>query len=143
MSVISSSARMMLETEEGKRRYPYYCTARRLTIGIGWNLSDNGLPDEIIELLFEISLERAEASARNVFGVDFLESISEFQYLAILNLIFNLGESGLRHFVDTLYAIRSKCWIDAVAHLKDSLYYRQVPKRVDRICELLLGRWPY
>ena len=56
-----------LERDEGRRSKPYEDTEGILTIGVGWNLEERGLPQEIIDRLFEISISDAERDALALF----------------------------------------------------------------------------
>ena len=41
----------LLIDHEGYEKKPYTDTVGKITIGVGWNLSDKGLPEEIIQQL--------------------------------------------------------------------------------------------
>lgn len=150
------SSKKMLEKDEGRARYPYRCTRGKLTVGIGHNLDANGLSDRIIDLLFEEDLLEKSISARRIFGGSFFENISDNQRLGILNLVFQLGENGLRGFKNAVAAMKALRWNEATQELKFNKkklldgpavkvrtpLYAQTPKRLERVCKLLLDEMP-
>ena len=52
--------RDMLKRHEGKRRYPYRCTAGKLTIAYGRNLEDKGLSVKEMEYILGKGLSDKE-----------------------------------------------------------------------------------
>ena len=141
---LRKKARIMLAYEEGVRKYPYRCTAGKLSIGIGRNLEAKPLSDRVIDQMFDEDLLEASISARKIFGEKFLESISDNQRLAIINLIFNLGEAGFLTFQRMISAMRGRRWLEAADELRDSKYYTQVTLRAERVIDMLTrSRFPY
>jgi lysozyme len=71
----------MLKRHEGWKLHPYRCTEKKLTIGCGWNIDANPLPDDIAlyltehgeisaemaERLLDISIDSAVHSAHRLF----------------------------------------------------------------------------
>ena len=49
-----------LTRDEGREKYLYQDSVNKFTIGVGWNIQDNGLPDEIIDRLLMIGIYNAE-----------------------------------------------------------------------------------
>ena len=45
--------RKHLKWAEGVKQFPYYCSANKLTIGVGRNLEDNGLSMDEIDFLLD------------------------------------------------------------------------------------------
>jgi GH24 family phage-related lysozyme (muramidase) len=143
----------MLWLDEGLHSRPYDdATGKRIkapkgnvTIGIGHNLDALPLPLVIISKLLQIDAERAELSARKVLGFLHWESLSTNRRLALINLAFSVGESGLAGFVNMLEAIRKHAWLAAGEHLKRSKWFEQVDPnaapgagRDDRVYALLV-----
>lgn len=128
-------AKKLLRQHEGIRSKPYLDTVGKVTIGIGRNLTDVGLRKEEIEFLFENDVAEAERIARKL--VKNFEQISDNRKAVILSLAFNLGETRLAKFVNTLGAINMGEWERAATGLENSLWYYQVGNRAKELIELL------
>lgn len=133
----ADALKLILQQDEGRERKPYICSAGKQTIGIGWNLTDNGLPDDVIDMLYVRSVNSATASASRVFGKDTLASCGKVRRLALICMAFNLGESRLRKFVRMMAAIQSGDWPRAAKEARTSLWANQVKGRADRIAEMI------
>lgn len=127
--------RKQLEVDEGYRKFPYRCTAGKLSIGIGRNLEDKGVSDRIIEMMFQEDLSEAELIARTLFpSFDFL---SENRKAVLVNMAFNLGEPRLAAFKKFRAAVEAKRWDDAAVEMEDSMWFRQVGDRAKRLQSLM------
>lgn len=137
-------AKIMLRRDEGVRSTPYRCTAGRLTIGVGHNLDDVPLGPRSIDAILEEDIETHAATLSTLFGDEFLGGLEENRYLALLNLVFNLGVAGLAKFVNTIAAIKCKDWATAGANLRKSKWYHQVGGRAERVISMLVDNaYPY
>ena len=83
-------------SNEGVRKYPYRCSAGKLTIGIGRNLEDKGLSDSEVMYLFDNDLQDTQDSAESIFE-DFSQYALEEQTV-ILDMLFNLGTTRFKTF---------------------------------------------
>lgn len=123
-----------LRIDEGVRKFPYVDTVGKLSIGIGHNLADKGLPDPIIDALFEWDIDDAVSYARHLLP-DF-EHLSEVRKYVVCNMSFNLG-SKLAGFERFLRAVHEERWEDAADQMLDSLWAKQVGKRAQRLAEAM------
>ncbi len=102
-----------------------------LTIGIGRNL-EKGLSQDEIDHLFRNDIEEAIRGAAKIFGVSFLESLSETRQHGIICLIFNLGTEKLSTFHQTVPAIKDRNWSLVRQLLSKTKWARDVdPKQID------------
>lgn len=132
------AARRMLCMDEGVRDKPYKDTVGKLTIGVGRNLDDVGLNEEEIRTLLDNDILRARAAVHNIYGLEFYNTLHPIRQLALLNLAFNLGETGLSKFVETNELIKQEKWEEAAERLLTKTEYaKQVPKRAERIAQML------
>lgn len=121
-----------LLVDEGRRTKPYVDTKGNVTIGVGYNLTGQGLPDETIDQLFVMARNDAETTARRVFPA--FDDYSQNRRAALLNLAFNLGETKLLTFRRFVAAVRGAHWSTAADELVDSDWYREVQaSRRDRV----------
>lgn len=113
------------------------------TIGRGHNLNAHPDPDypaapgttctlAQAEAWFEADIAEAEESMLRRWP--WMSALPRGVYLAILNIVFNMGAARFAGFVETLAALRSHKYALAAAELEDSLWYRQVGSRARAIC---------
>ena len=131
MNLISSD----LEFDEGRRDKPYKDTEGVLTIGVGWNLDDRGLPDHIIDQLLNISISEACGDAAAL--IDGFHSLSANRQRAMVNMAFNLGKPRMSSFKRMLSAVNRGQWATAAAEMLDSKWARQVGDRAVRLADLM------
>lgn len=124
-----------LERDEGRRSKPYKDTEGILTIGVGWNLEANGLPSEIIERLFDISIAQAEKDARKIFRN--FDELKPARQRVVVNMAFNLGHSLLSGFKRMIAAVHASDWMNAAAEMQDSKWAKQVGARADRLSVMM------
>jgi lysozyme len=129
-------AKIMLVADEGCREYPYKDSTGHLTIGIGHNLDAGAIGAGAIDALFEQDLKNAIDGARAIWGNDW-ETFSEHRQLALVNLVFNLGESKFREFYKTIKLIDAGEWAGAAANLLNTKYAKQVGLRAERVALML------
>lgn len=123
---------------EGLSLKPYYCTANKLSIGIGRNLEDRGISQDEAFYMFNNDLRLAVSDLQRVFGSDF-KSLPDPVLLAFIDMIFQLGLGRFSGFKNMIkYAIAGN-WKEAARELMDSKYARQVPKRAEENRDLLLS----
>lgn len=152
----------MLCRHEGYRLRPYKCTSGKWTIGIGFNFSDNPLPehiqkyldengvitDEMVMELYEISVNQALRDCHRLYPQ--FDSFSERRRAALVDFVFNLGFNRASKFVNTNKAINEQRWWAAAYGIKHSLYWKQLGgdpegtddgklERPEEIYEMILG----
>ena len=64
--------------------------------------------------------------------------LSRPRFGALVDAAYNLGLTGLLAFHEALSAMQAEDWVGAVAGFRDSLWYRQVPDRVDAISYMVI-----
>lgn len=124
-----------LERDEGRRSKPYRDTEGVLTIGVGWNLEANGLPQTVIDMLFNISLGNAIEDAKRLFPT--FEELSPVRQRVLVNMAFNLGRDRLAQFVKMRAAVADRDWMRAADEMLDSKWAGQVGARAERLAEMM------
>ena len=151
---MNENLRAMLVRHEGYRKIPYRCPAGHMTIGIGHNYDANPLPGDIrqhlnvygyitgnmVERLFQMDIEAAGEGCRRLYK-DFYD-FTEDRRMALIDFVFNVGETTAVTFVQTNRAINEGRWKDAANGLRKSKYYKQVGKRGEEIARMLEGDEP-
>jgi lysozyme len=140
-----------LINHEGLRYTVYFDTAKppNRTIGIGHNIDAKGLPVTIAEYLdrcgqitvdmvnqlFSQDISDATSACTKLYPE--FHTFSEHRRLALIDFLFNVGIGTAKTFKNTNRCINAGDWTGVIAHLKDSLWYRQVKIRGDNIMRLI------
>ena len=155
MTYDRDALRRELIRDEGLRLKPYRCTAGALTVGVGRNLDAVGLSrDELYALgrsladvrrtgvshdeamlLLDNDITRCEAALDRL--LPWWRGLSDARQRVLMNMCFNLGESRLLGFRNTLPAIRDGKYLTATAGMRKSLWARQVKGRADRLITMM------
>lgn len=124
-----------LRRDEGVRKFPYLCTADKMTIGVGRNLDDVGLSEDEIEYLLRNDIERVINELYN--RIDFFDTLSEPRQRALTNMAFQLGINGLMKFKKMWAALEVGHYDRAATEALDSKWARQTPQRAGRIVKVI------
>lgn len=117
--------------DEGFRSFPYKDTTGHLSIGIGHNLSAQGITKD--EALYILQNDINECWAELVKLIPWIVNLNTVRQRVIVNLGFNLGVVGLMGFKDMLNKCRLGQFKEASAALLDSHAARQLPSRYARL----------
>lgn len=125
----------LLKKHEGYEEKPYIDTVGKVTIGVGYNLTDRGLPRDMIEVLLFRCMQESIQDCRSLF-VNFNE-FSGNRQLALIDMMFNLGRGKLSKFVNMRKAIANGDWILAADEALNSKWATQVGNRAKTIADML------
>ena len=137
MSVLDIAAKQLV-VDEGRKKFPYHCSAGKLTIGIGRNLEDRGLRDDEIDLMLKNDILEAEQIAKEL--VPNYNMLNDERKAVVINMAFNLGKTRLAGFKNTLAAINTGKYEEAAKGMRTSLWYTQVGKRAERLALIMEGK---
>lgn len=154
-----------LKAHEGLKLKPYLDTVGKWTIGVGHDLSDDGLlPHEIEAILGAeccgLSKEEiiehlkvrgiTEEQAMDILAQDVLEvqnelhahfawfsELDEVRQIAVIDMDFNLGMPHLKGFHDFLGHMAAGRYADAKAEMLDSKWARQVGHRATELADMI------
>ena len=126
-----------LPIDEGVRYKPYRCTAGKLSIGVGRNLDDVGLRPDEVGLMLRNDIAEAERAARKL--VPNFEQLDDARKAVVVNMAFNLGETRLAGFRNTLAAIARGDFVAAARGMRASLWAKQVGARAERLATIMEG----
>jgi len=120
---------------EGYRRFPYKCSAGKLTIGIGRNIDDVGISkDEAIHLL-ENDIKQCKYDLHARYPV--IKTLDETRQNVLVNMCFNLGIVRIAQFKKMWAALRVQDFPEASRQMLDSKWAKQVGKRADELAEIM------
>lgn len=124
-----------LVVDEGCVLRPYQDSVGKMTIGIGRNLTDNGISlDTAMQMVTE-DINEAHAQTKAVFPL--LDTYTMNRQMALCNMMFNLGPKNFSGFQATIEAVRSGDWSAAARRALESKWAIQVGDRARRIAALL------
>lgn len=121
---------------EGLRLKPYMDTVGKITIGVGRNLSDNGLSSAEAMSLLDHDIDEAVADLAGAFPW-FLQ-LDEVRQRAMVDLRFNLGPARFRDFKRMIRAMAEKNYPKAAGALRESLWYTQVKSRGVHLVQMIV-----
>ena len=131
----------MLKSHEGVRLKPYVDTVGKTTIGVGRNLTDNGITQDECDAM--LAHDIATARAALVMNCRGYQSLDEVRQAVLIDLCFNLGWPRLSAFKNTLSLIEHARYNDAASAMLDSLWAKQVGNRAVQLAAMMrTGKWP-
>jgi lysozyme len=131
-----------LERDEGGfQPKPYDCGDGKVTIGIGRNLTDDGISEDEGRYLFDNDLRQVRAEI--VANVPFFFQLNDARQGVLLNMCFNMGIHHLMQREKMLEAMEAGDWKAAESELRTfHNYVGQVGDRARRLAEqLTTGEW--
>ncbi len=123
--------------DEAIRCRPYSDSVGKLTIGIGRNLTDNGITKE--EALFLCDGDIARACSDLDEKLPWWSGLDEARQGVLANMCFNMGISRLLGFRNFLTALQAKDYQTAAAEMLKSLWAHEVGDRAKRLEAVMLG----
>ena len=123
-----------LTRDEGRESFLYQDSVSKWTIGVGWNIQDNGLPDEIIDRLLQIGIYNAEKILDGIHPR--WRELSDVRQRVLVNMAFNMGPK-LAGFKKMWTAISVKDWDEAGRQMQDSQWWHQVGVRAMRLRSMM------
>jgi lysozyme len=151
----------LLILHEALRLEPYLCSAKKWTIGVGYNYQAHGFDTDTLTRILregfsqELALEllgRQIEETRFLLTQDFywFTTLDSVRQAVLIDMAYNMGVPGLKKFHRTLNAFRDKRWEEAVTEMFNSKWAFQVgdgpgkrEDRADRLARMVrTGRWP-
>lgn len=119
---------------EGVKLKPYVCPSGKLTIGVGRNLTDNGISLEEAYMLLDNDIKRCY---RELSVYSWFIALDPNRQDAIVNMCFNLGISKLLGFKRMIKALERKDYTRAAIEALDSKWAKQVKGRAIDIASVI------
>lgn len=109
----------------------------KLTIGIGFNIQDMGIPDEVSRYWLEYNIRTFCVPVVKGVFTKFMDFSTHRQY-ALIDMVYNLGATRFCEFKDMINSICANNWSLASIQALDSTWARQTGDRAKRDAEGLL-----
>lgn len=123
----------ILKDEEGFRSEPYKCTEGKLTFGYGKTF----ITQKQAERCLYEDLQVFEDSVKRIVDNKELK-INKQAFDVLVLMCYQLGGAGLLGFKNMWKALESQDYKTASEEMLDSFWYRQTPKRCERMAKLML-----
>jgi len=146
MIKITDALKARVQDHEGLRTSVYLDTLGKKTVGIGHLVQPHEMErfaegveipmDEIMEI-FEMDLNRAAAGADMLIQENVGHDLPQHVGEVILEMVFQLGTTGVSKFKKFWKALRVKDWKKASAEMKDSRWHSQTPRRCESLAEII------
>ena len=134
-----------IEHAEGFRSHAYWDGIGRVwTVGFGQTGPDIG-PNTVVtrqEATQWLIGDETALTSQLFAALPWAVNLSSVRVGALVDAAYNLGLNGLLQFATALSAMKAANWKKAVSGFRASLWYSQVPDRVNTICYMvLLNEW--
>lgn len=131
---MSDQLRAMLIRHEGLRLKPYADTVGKMTIGVGRNLTDDGITET--EAYFLLDGDIVDHT-RDAQLLPMFAALDPVRQDVLVSLVFNLGLPRLKGFVKFLAALSDQNWEGAAGELLDSKWAAQVGNRSQELAAMI------
>ncbi len=126
--------------DEGVRLKIYQDTVGKWTIGVGRNLSDDGISQS--EAMMLLSNDIAATGKALQTAIPWSMALDDVRLGALTNMAFNMGVGGLLQFKNFLAAMQQGNWTEARNQMLDSKWAEQVGSRAQRLAiQVETGQW--
>jgi len=115
--------------------HPYMDSVGKETIGVGHNLTDNGISTDAAMFILDEDIATAKQDLLKIFE-DF-DELPEDAQAVMIDMMFNLGYSRFSKFKRMIAAVKIRDFKTAAKEAKDSKWCKQVKSRCDENCEIL------
>ena len=125
-----------LNRHEGLRLKPYKCTAGKLTIGYGRNIEDCGITEGEATAMLRSDIAKCERQV--VQNIKMRPDINNARYDVLVNMVFNMGITGVSRFKKMLKAVKQGRYSLAAVEMLNSKWAKQVPSRANELANQML-----
>jgi lysozyme len=124
---------------EGYRDKPYQCTAKKWTIGFGYNYEDRGFETADItrilisgftqELAEKLLTKDVEQCVKQASAFPFFNSMNDARRAVVIDMIYQLGIGGFKAFKKMIERLEKGDWKGAALEMIHSRWYTQSGRR--------------
>lgn len=123
-----------LSRTEGRRNKPYVDTVGKITIGVGHNLTDLGLKDEIIDKILELDIFDAINDAAKL---PVYVKLNAARKTVLIDMVFNMGLAAVQEFRNTLQMLNIGDYEGAANNMLKSKWAEQVGNRAIELANIV------
>ena len=126
--------RSQLIQHEGIRLHMYQDTTGKITIGVGRNLSDNGISRAEALLMLDSDID---AAVTDLTTFDWWVDLDEVRQRALVDMRFNLGPTRFRGFHHMLAALDANDYNEAARQMRQSKWAQDVGQRAETLAMMM------
>ena len=131
----SELLRAALKLAEGVKPKPYTDTVGKLTIGVGRNLTDNGLRSEEIDFLLTNDITAAWIDVTRTWP--WVHDLLDVRQRVLTEMVFQMGLGGVGAFKKALAAMEIGDFATASSEMLNSHWAAQTPNRAHRLATMM------
>jgi len=129
----------LLIKHEGLRTTAYTDSLGVWTVGVGHNLQAKPLSMQAVQ---QILHDDIADSIEDCKGFYWFEGLDEVRQAVVIDMVFNMGIAGFKHFKKTIDHIAMGMYQHAAAEMLDSRWAYQVGKRAEELSKMMTtGKW--
>ena len=125
--------KVILTKHEGRKNFPYVDTVGKSTIGIGYNLTDRGLPDSWIDKQFEEDCDYFYGELNKFL---WFQVLNEARQIALVDMSF-MGMKKFLEFKRMIAALTVKDYQIASMEMLKSTWASQVGNRAFELAKII------
>lgn len=125
----------LIVAHEGYKRFPYMDTEGKITIGIGYNLTDRGLPDSWINDQYDRDVEYFYSQLASDFP--WFKELNEARQIALVDMCF-MGYKSFKSFKRMLSVLAEHDYKLASFEMISSKWATQVKGRASQLAQIML-----
>lgn len=125
--------RALLIDHEGKSNFPYVDTVGKITVGIGYNLSDRGLSDDWVDNQFESDVNYFYSQ---LFQFEWFKNLNEARQIALIDMCF-MGVKKFLSFKKMIAALEKNDYQSAALEMLNSKWAGQVGRRATDLARIM------
>lgn len=127
--------KQLLVGHESYKQFPYTDTTGHLTIGIGRNLTNQGI--SITEAAYLLDDDIQYFYGKLSHFLNFFPRLSENRQIALVDMCFNVGVQGFLNFTNMILALESNDYERAAKEMLNSKWAEQVGERATCLANII------
>lgn len=131
---MKANLKHLVVEHEGFEQFPYTDTVGKITIGIGYNLSDRGMSNEWINSQYDIDVNYFYSQLNDNFH--WFKNLNEARQIALIDMCF-MGFKKLCEFKKMLAALELGNYKEASAQMLHSKWAAQVKGRAVTLAKMI------
>lgn len=133
---LNNKSTQLLADDEGFRSKMYKCPLGFNTIGYGFNLDTNELPEVIAKLWLRYLIEQLSLELNS--KLSFFKNLDDARKYVLINMAYQMGVNGLLGFKKFLSFLEQNKYKEAVSEMEDSQWHRDFPNRSNRLISIMI-----
>ena len=132
----SKKIKDMIISNEGCKLKPYKCTAGKLTIGYGRNLTDKGISLEEADHFLDTDILECIRDLTCIFPDQFNKMPEDIQ-MVLIDMRYQLGHDGFTGFRKMIKAVRNGKFNNMIFEMENSKWYHQTKNRTEKLMSIV------